>query len=196
MKGPQVLPGIYQVQLKVGEQSYTQSFEVRKDPRVTASQEDLQQQFELLQAIHARISALHAMVNTIRSIRRQIEGWVQFTTGQDIHESLLTRGKALKDRLSAIEGELIQPKIKDQMDAMSEPMRLSAKLAALSGTVASADAAPTRQARHLFEALSASVVTLNQRLHEIIDTDVAEFNTQVREASLPAIIPPVTSQRE
>src|SRR5581483_4168321 len=50
MKGPQVPPGVYQVQLKLGEQSYTQSFEVRKDPRVTASQEDLQQQFDLLQA--------------------------------------------------------------------------------------------------------------------------------------------------
>src|SRR5579883_955527 len=197
MKGPLAPPGVYQVQLKLGEQSYTQSFEVRKDPRVTASQEDLQQQFDLLRAIRATISALHAMVNTVRSIRRQVEGWEQSTTGQDIHEALLTRGKALKDRFSALEGELIQPKVKDQMDAMSVPIRLSAKLAALSGTVASADAAPTRQARLLFEDLSASVAKLGQRLREIIDTDVAEFNAQVREGGLPAIIPPVTStQRE
>src|SRR5207247_7691860 len=56
MKGPLVLPGVYQVQLKLGDQIYTQSFAVLKDPRVTTSQEDLQQQFDLLQAIRAKVS--------------------------------------------------------------------------------------------------------------------------------------------
>jgi hypothetical protein len=191
MKGPLVPPGAYQVQLQLGNQIYTQSFAVLKDPRVTTSQEDLQQQFDLLQAIRAKISEVHEAVNTVRSIRRQADEWEQRTAGLDIHESLVTRGKSLKDKLSAIEEGLIQPRVKDQMDTLAEPMRLSAKLAALSGTVASADAPPTRQAGLLFEDLSARVATLTRQLHEIIDTDVATFNTQVHDASLPAIIPPV-----
>ena len=89
----------------------------------------------------------------------------------------------------------MQPRVKDQMDTLSEPMRLSAKLAALAGTVASADAPPTRQAGLLFDDLSARVATLTGQLHEIIDTDVATFNTQVHDASLPAIIPPITGNR-
>src|SRR5258706_2310338 len=191
MKGPLVPPGAYQVQLKSGDQIYTRSFAVLKDPRVTTSQEDLQQQFDLLQAIRAKISEVHEAVNTVRSIRRQADEWEQRTAGLDIHESLVTRGKSLKDKLSAIEEGLIQPRVKDQMDTLSEPMRLSAKLAALSGTVASADGPPTRQARLLFDDLSARVATLARQLHEIIDTDVATFNTQVHDASLPAIIPPI-----
>ena len=192
MKGPLVPAGVYQVQLRVGDQIYTQSFVVRKDPRVTTSQEDLQQQFDLLQAIRAKVSEVHEAINALRSIRRQADEWEQRTRGLDIHESLVTLGKSLKDKLSAIEEGLIQPKVKDQMDTLSEPMRLSAKLAALAGTVASADAPPTSQAGLLFDDLSARVATLTRQLHEIIDTDVATFNTLVHEASLPAIIPPIT----
>jgi len=42
-----VAPGTYQVQLKVGDQTYSQSFELVKDPRVAATAEDLQMQFDL-----------------------------------------------------------------------------------------------------------------------------------------------------
>jgi len=42
----------------------------------------------------------------------------------------------------------------------------------------------------LFDDLSARVATLTRQLHEIIDTDVATFNTQVHDASLPALILP------
>ena len=197
VKGPLVPPGSYQVQLKLGEQVYTQSFEVRKDPRSAASQEDLQQQFELLQAICARISEVHEAVNTVRSVRRQAEEWEQRTRGLDIHDELVALSKALKEKLSPVEKEFVQPEAKDQTDTLSEPIRLAAKLASLAGTVASADAAPTRQARLLFEDLSARVATLTRQLREIIDTDVAAFNARVREASLPAIIPPVSGkQRE
>jgi photosystem II stability/assembly factor-like uncharacterized protein len=193
MKGPRVLPGVYQVQLKLGEQTFAQSFEVRKDPRIAASQEDFQQQFELLQAIRARISEVHEAVNMVRSIRRQADEWERSTTGLDIHESLVALGKTLKDKLAPIEEGFIQPKVKDQMDGLAEPIQLSAKLAILAGTVASADASPTRQARLLFNDLSARVATLTGQLRKVIDTDVAAFNNRVREASLSAIIPPVSS---
>ena len=125
MKGPLVPPGVYQIQLQVGDQIYTQSFAVLKDPRVATSQGDLQQQFDLLEAIPheslrnsrgGQCSAQHSPPG------RRVE---QRTRGLDIHESLLTLGKSLKDKLSAIEEGLIQPKVKDQMDTLSEPMRTS-----------------------------------------------------------------------
>src|SRR5437660_8425120 len=116
MKGPLVPPGTYQVQLKLGDQTYTQSFEVHKDPRVRTSGEDLQEQFDLLQAIRAQVSEVHGAVSAVRSIRRQVDEWELRTRGQDIHESLVGLGKSLKDRLAVIEEGLIQPKVKDQMD--------------------------------------------------------------------------------
>ncbi len=60
------------------------------------------------------------------------------------HDILTTLGKPIKENISAIEEVLIQTKAKDQMDVLDLPIRSSAKLAALAGTVASADMPPTR----------------------------------------------------
>jgi len=41
------------------------------------SQEDLQQQFDLLQAIRAKISEVHEAINALPPIRRQADEWEQ-----------------------------------------------------------------------------------------------------------------------
>jgi hypothetical protein len=189
LTGPLTPPGTYQVQLSVDAQTYTAEFEIRKDRRITATQEDLQAQFDLLMAIRDKVSEAHNAVSTIRNIRRQVEEWERRTKGQEVHESVLTSGKQLKEKLSAIEEELFQVKAKDQLDVLDVPIQLSAKIAALSGVVASADTAPTSQVQHVFEDLSARLAQQLDRLHALIDTDVAAFNKLIREAGVPAVIP-------
>jgi len=67
-------------------------------------------------------------------------------------------------------------------------VQLSAKFMALAGVVASGDTAPTRQARQVFEELSARLDGLLQQMREVIDTDVDALNKVIREANLPAIV--------
>ena len=59
----------------------------------------------------------------------------------------------------------------------------------LSGAVASADAAPTSQSRQVFEDLSAELDAHQQRLRELINTDVEAFNKLIRDSDVPAIVP-------
>ena len=79
---------------------------------------------------------------------------------------------------------------------MDFPIKLSARLIALSSVVASADAVPTRQAQLVFEELSARVDELGQQLHKLIATDVAVFNKHISDASLPAIVPVASMQEK
>src|SRR5699024_1085328 len=44
LRGPKVVPGTYKVKLQVGDWSMTQPFQVKKDPRIEATQADLQAQ--------------------------------------------------------------------------------------------------------------------------------------------------------
>jgi hypothetical protein len=189
-------PGTYQVQLKVGDQTPTAVFQIHKDPHIAATQEDLQAQFDLLLAIRDKISEAHSTINAIRDIRRQVEGWERNTKGHDVQEMVTTIGKQIKQKLVEIEEELFQVKAKDQLDVLDFPIKLSAKLIALAGVVASADAAPTRQAQQVFEELSARVDGLRQQLHKLIATDVAVFNKHISDASLPAIIPAASMQEK
>src|SRR4029077_3860829 len=54
--GPLAPPGRYQARLTVGDRSWTQSFEVRKDPRVAATQADFDAQFALWRKIRDTLS--------------------------------------------------------------------------------------------------------------------------------------------
>ena len=49
-------PGGYQVQLIIGEETQTQYFRITKDPRSSSTDEDLQEQFDLLLALRDKIS--------------------------------------------------------------------------------------------------------------------------------------------
>jgi len=192
--GPIAAPGTYQVRLVNGDQEQTVSFEIQKDPRVSATQQDLEAQFTLLLRIRDKLSETHEAITTIRNIRQQTEQWEQRAKGSEQHETIADAGKTLKEKLSAIEEELIQVKARSRQDTLNHPAKLNAKLTALTGVVASADAAPTEQAYELFEYLAAQVQRELNRLNECINTDLAAFNSLIRESELAAVIPPVFAE--
>ncbi|MGZ3672813.1 MAG: glycosyl hydrolase, partial [Ktedonobacterales bacterium] len=145
-------------------------------------------------AIRDRLSEVHEAINAIRSIRKQTEEWESRTKGHEIQDKVAAAAKALRDKLLSIEGELTQVKAKVRSDTMDHPIKLNAKVAALASVVSSGEAAPTRQSRQVFDDLSARVAAQIQRLRELVDTDVAAFNTLIREASIPAIVPSAPSK--
>ncbi len=185
---PPVPPGTYQVRLNVGDQSYTASFEVRKDPNTATTQEELQARFELMMAIRDKVSESHSAINTLRDMRRQVEEWERRAKGNDAYEAIAELGKQIKQKLAAIEEELFQVKAKDQMDVLDYPMKLDAKLIYLFTVVSSADAAPTRQSERVFKELSQRLDEQIQRLRDLVGTEIATFNKLIRESSLPAIV--------
>src|SRR5262249_3564239 len=75
LTGPQVPPGRYQAVLQVGDVTLTSSIEVRKDPRVAATQEDLEAQHRLLLRIRDLLSETHDAINAMRDLRGQLVGW-------------------------------------------------------------------------------------------------------------------------
>ncbi|HLZ59836.1 MAG TPA: hypothetical protein VKR06_23045 [Ktedonosporobacter sp.] len=193
--GPVVAPGTYQVRLVAGEQSHTTSFEIQKDPRVAATQHDLEAQFALLLRIRDRLSETHEAITTLRDIRQQVEQWEQRTQGREDYKAIGDQAKALKEKLTAIEEEFIQVKAKTRQDTLNYPAKLNVRLSALTGVVASADAAPTEQAYEVFEHLSTQVQAQLNRLQECITTDLAAFNRLIRESELPAIMPSVPAKK-
>jgi photosystem II stability/assembly factor-like uncharacterized protein len=189
MEGPLATPGTYHVQLQIGGESYSETFEIQNDPNVTVSPDALQAQFAMLIAIRDKLSEAYAAINTIRNMKKQVEGWEERTKGNDVNESVTNSGKTIKQKLSAIEEVLLQTKAKDQMDTLDQPMKLVAKLASLAATVSSADAAPTRSSEQVFQELSSRLDAQQKALREVIDTDVAAFNKLIRDANLSAVIP-------
>ena len=186
LSGPVAAPGTYKVRLAVNGDVFTQEFEIRKDPRVSATQEDLDAQFALLIKIRDKLSQTQDAINSIRNVKGQLEGWKQ---RPGTSETVLDAAASLEGKLSGIEEELIQPRSSAPLDRVNYPTRLNVKIASLTSVVASADAVPTQQSYQVFQDISARIDSQLERLNEVNSTDLTAFNNLVQDLGLSAVAP-------
>ncbi|MGD0694191.1 MAG: glycosyl hydrolase [Terriglobia bacterium] len=186
--GPLALPGHYQVKLTVKGQSQTVPLEVKLDPRVKASEADLQKQFELEMKLRERVNDAHAAVNQMRDLRVQLQGLRQRLAHDPQAKAIVAAAEALDKKMTPVEEELTQPKIKSSEDSLNYPLKLDAKLIALAAVVESADTAPTKQSYELLDALSRQLDAQLARWKEIVSNDVAALDEMIRKKNIPVII--------
>ncbi|MCS5638839.1 MAG: glycosyl hydrolase, partial [Candidatus Marinimicrobia bacterium] len=187
--GPKAVPGEYQVRMTVNGKSQTQSFLILKDPRIATTQADFQAQFDLLMEIRDRTSEINQKVITIRSIKSQVKTLTDLMekSGYE-NENIVTAGKDLSKKLSAIEEELIQVKSKSRQDPLNYPIKLDNKIAALVGVVSSVDAKPTAQSHQVLGDLVAQAESHYTQLDQVVSNDLLQFNEMVSKAEIPAVM--------
>ena len=185
--GPLAAPGTYQVTLQVGDDSQTQTFRLVKDPRVGASQEDLDAQFQFLVQIRDKVSETHDGINQLRRVRQQVDQWVSRAQEHPSVETVGDAAESVKEKLKQIEDQLIQSAYRGARDRLDLPVRLNRKLAELTAAVANADFAPPQQAYQVFDYLAADIDQQLVALQRVIDDDVAQFANLVRDLDIPAI---------
>jgi photosystem II stability/assembly factor-like uncharacterized protein len=147
LKGPVASPGAYTVRLDADGEKSEAKFEIRKDPRIPATQDDFDAQFALRSTLRDLLDRDHRAVNRLRDARTDPR-----TTAQT------------KRSLDAIESQLMQPKATSRQDTLNFGVRLNHRIASLIGSIGSADARPTRQAIELAKQLEDELVKLEKRL--------------------------------
>jgi photosystem II stability/assembly factor-like uncharacterized protein/DNA-binding FrmR family transcriptional regulator len=187
-EGPEALPGSYQVRLTVNGKSYTAPLEIKPDPRLQATQQDLEKQFELLIKIRDRVTETHDTVNRIRDIRGQIEALNKRLEGDPHAKAVADAGKQLDKKMTEVEEVLIQTKAKSSQDVLNYPIRLNNQLVALGGVVASADSAPTQASYEVFDMLSKQLDEQMAKWKQIMSTELPAYDDAVRKQEIPAII--------
>ncbi len=185
--GPLASPGTYQVTLKVGDRSQTQPFEIHKDPRVSATQQDFDAQFALLRKIQDKLSEAHTAINQIREIRTQVEAWEKRTADRDDAVPVHEAAEEIKKSLTEIEGELMEPRLQVSKDPLHFPLKLNNQLTALASNVASADAAPTKQEYEVYEHLAGKSDKQLEALRKLLEQDLPRLNRLIDEASMPLV---------
>ena len=187
--GPEALPGNYQVRLTVNGKSYTAPLEIKADPRLEVTRQELEKQFDLLMKIRERVTQAHDTVNQVRDIRAQINALNKRLEGQPQAKAVADAGKQLEKKMTEIEEVLIQVKAKSNQDVLNYPIRLNNYLVALGGVVASSDSAPTQISYEVFDMLSKQLDEQLAKWKTVMSTDVAAYNDVVRKQDVPAIIP-------
>ncbi|MDB4896840.1 MAG: glycosyl hydrolase repeat-containing protein, partial [Firmicutes bacterium] len=185
--GPVAAPGSYKVELVVGGQTLAERLEIRKDPRIPATNEELQEQFDLLIKVRDKLNETHGAINQVRHVRGQVDTWVKLAAGHKDADAIAKAADELKGRLTAVEEALMQVKSKSHEDPLNFPMQLNNKLATVADVVAMDDAAPTKQSYEVFADLSAKIDGQLDQLRKVLADAVPAFTGLVRDANLPLI---------
>jgi photosystem II stability/assembly factor-like uncharacterized protein len=186
--GPEALPGTYQVRLTVLGKSSTTPLEIKTDPRLKVSQDDLAKQFDLLLKIRDKLTETDDAIIQIRDLRDQITALNKRLKNDPREKAIADAGKALDKKMTEVEEALIQTKAKSGQDVLNFPVRLNNHLVALSGVVQSADTAPTKQSYEVFDMVSKDVDEQLTKWKAIVATDLVAYNSLVKEKEVPAIM--------
>jgi hypothetical protein len=184
VRGPQAPPGQYQVRLTAAGTTKTQSFSIVRNPRISSTDADLQQQFALARDINAKVSATNQAVVKIRNVKEQVSE--RTTKANDA--KIKAAADALAAKLTDVEGMLYQYKNRSSQDPLNFPIRLNNKLAALQGIVESGDYRPTDQSYAVFKELTSQLETHLGRLDVLLRSDVEAFNKLIVRKKLPPVV--------
>ena len=185
---PHAPPGRYTVRLTVNGTELSQELEIAKDPRVAASQADLQEKFRLHTRIRDRLSEVNGAIIELRSVRQQVAEWASRSAAADSGAGAVARVSGrLIDDLDSAEKRLMKVGFRGALDRPNIPPTINSRLAELCEVVAAADFAPPRQAYDVFEELSRRGGDELAALRVTIDTGVGDLIRLLRENGVPMI---------
>ncbi len=174
-EGPLAAPGRYQAKLVVDGRSYTQSFEIVKDPRIAYTDRDLAEQHDFLIAARDKLAETHDTVGKIRDLRRQMEEAIKKVQGTPRAESLAEVARAVNNKVYPIEERLSQYRARATQDLTNYPAGIDDKLVVLARFAARADAPPTEPQRNLLKDLSTRLAKYKAEIDEVVRADWTVF---------------------
>jgi hypothetical protein len=182
-RGPLVLPGTYTLRLTYAGQTETAPLAIAIDPRVKGSPAGLQQKFALSMEVYHDQDALHRAVNDIRAVKSAVEATLgKARGGKSNGAPLITEGGELLKRASAIEGELMQVKIKGSEADLNFPGMLNEQIYAFAGLLEDADTAPNEQEVETYADLHARLGTQLKDWQALRESKVNAFCAHARQA--------------
>ena len=154
--GPLAAPGSYRVEISVNGKTFSQSFEIVRDPRLELIDADLDEQFNFLIDVRDKLTETMNVVRRIRDLRERATEAVERAGGSNEPE-LADALRALNDKLYPLEERLVQYRARAGQDLINYPTAIDSKLARLLNFASMGDAPPTDGARELFARLSQGV---------------------------------------
>jgi photosystem II stability/assembly factor-like uncharacterized protein len=196
LPAPRAVPGKYQARLRVGPREQTVAFEVKPDPRSSATHDDLEAQFRFLIACRDKLTETHRAIKQMRDIHDQLATLRKRLKDWPDSGEVLDAAAALDKQLTAIEEALYQTKARSSQDVLNFPIRLNNKLVSVAGAVSMGDNRPTEQAVRVKEEVTAQIDAELGKLRAVLDSDLPRFNDLLARKKVPGVFPNPASERK
>ncbi|HEU5458448.1 MAG TPA: glycoside hydrolase, partial [Terracidiphilus sp.] len=178
-EGSLALPGTYTVRLKADGKVLSEPLRVTMDPRVTATEADLNVEFALEETLAGQVTASAEAALEAHSAREQVEKLSKDATG-DLKEKLEAADTALNALLSGARGA-------DGGEGEPGLDGVSREVAGLYGQVGQADAAPTAAQQEAAKKTGAEVTAVLEKWRKVKAGPLKALEGKLQAASLPGI---------
>ena len=188
-RGPlayRVQPGSYSVRLTVGDQSSVEGFEVLGDPRIEVKPADARRKQELLDEIYAEAVAAEQAVKSLQSIRTRVSNLVDMMDESSSYE-IKRLQDALKTSIDAWLNDVVEENNKHFVNVQHSSTRLDFSLLEIMTMVDMMDPPLTQGILSRAGDVRARWSALQNEYQEILDVELAAFNSVITEKSIPAI---------
>jgi photosystem II stability/assembly factor-like uncharacterized protein len=180
-----VPPGRYTARLTSSGESKERVIEVRRDPRIPATDADLSEQFALSREVEKMRMALASAERRLETVRKSVDALAGKLTGDDEHARA-----ELAARLAKVAGTSDYMKLAGGGLDLSSFSGVSAVLTKLAFTLESADGAPAPDDRRAAKADRDLVSTVVASANAVLSNELKAFNERLAKVGAPVIPSP------
>lgn len=186
--GPKAVPGKYKARLTANGRITEQEFEIVKDPRVSTTQQEFQDQFDFLSKVRDKVSEAHQGILDIRRIKTDLNYVKSKVDQKPENKNLLDAVEKFEDDLTIIENTIHQTKNQASQDPLNFGIKLNNRLAFLMYEQGTGDFPPTQQAEQVRVELSRQIDDELNKLNSLIDTNVPSINEMIKEKGIEMVM--------
>jgi photosystem II stability/assembly factor-like uncharacterized protein len=183
-QGPRVAPSQYTVKLIVGNQEYTQTLEVLKDPNAQGSQAEIEEQVKFCLELRNATNTTVSMINRLEWIRKELKDIIK-----DLKDKkLIAAAQNLETKATNIVAQLYDIHLTGaREDAFRNPVQLYERLLSLASDIGSSglDFKPTSQQREAYAGFDGKLKKVQSEFKTVIEKDIPDFNNQLKKINKP-----------
>ena len=179
--GPKAIPGNYKVKMYYNDDIVNQDFTIVKDPRISNTLDDYEEQFNFLIDVRNQVSRANQAIIDIREGRENLN----FIKKQvNKNDQLLNLINEFDQKITVIENNIHMTKNRSRQDPLNYGIRINNRLAFLMADSQRGDYPPTDQSKGFFKEikkeLDTELINLNKLLLEYTET----INRKIEETNI------------
>ena len=163
LDGPQVVPGTYTVTLDYGGEKSTERLEVSLDPRIHATQQQLQARLALELKIHNSLDTLDKAINRALEAREKVQSAIAS------HQLSESQAEGALAALNTSIGKMVELRIQSSEGTLLHEAKLRSRLAYLANDIALAYTSPNAAQYAVFADLNKKAESGEQQLNAAIE---------------------------
>ncbi len=186
-RGHKVIPGNYQILLKVPAGEWKTSVQIKNNPLYQVSDEQYREYHQFMTMLETELTDMHNKVNALYKAQQQLEALLKELQGNTRLTELIKEGESLLKRMKTWDEDMVQRKSKAYDDVENFPNKFTANFLFLINQTESEIPRVNQPSRDRYKELKAEWDALNKRFEEIALKDLPALNRKLAEAGIGVV---------